>query len=195
MTRIVNNCVALVCLCLFWGQSLRAADASHSEQIKWGNESVFNEEHNTLGLFSGVLGGQIVLAGGTSDDYSRWGRNAVCLSENAGFALYEDVLSKPLAYGASITLSDGILCIGGRDSSQCYEDVFLVTMQHPHQTPWLQYPPRSWLSQREKGSECQWLLCPQFQDIHRSPAPEKRLHGRSSPVCPEPILQSPVRQA
>ena len=71
MTRIVNNCVALVCLCLFWGQSLRAADASHSEQIKWGNESVFNEEHNTLGLFSGVLGGQIVLAGGTSDDYSR----------------------------------------------------------------------------------------------------------------------------
>ena len=55
MTRIVNNCVALVCLCLFWGQSLRAADASHSEQIKWGNESVFNEEHNTLGLFSGVL--------------------------------------------------------------------------------------------------------------------------------------------
>lgn len=72
MTRIVNNCVALVCLCLFWGQSLRAADASHSEQIKWGNESVFNEEHNTLGLFSGVLGGQIVLAGGTSDDYSRW---------------------------------------------------------------------------------------------------------------------------
>ena len=129
MTRIVNNCVALVCLCLFWGQSLRAADASHSEQIKWGNESVFNEEHNTLGLFSGVLGGQIVLAGGTSDDYSRWGRNAVCLSENAGFALYEDVLSKPLAYGASITLSDGILCIGGRDSSQCYKDVFLVTMQ------------------------------------------------------------------
>ena len=48
MTRIVNNCVALVCLCLFWGQSLRAADASHSEQIKWGNESVFNEEHNTF---------------------------------------------------------------------------------------------------------------------------------------------------
>ena len=129
MTRIVNNCVALVCLCLFWGQSLRAADASHSEQIKWGNESVLNEEHNTLGFFSGVLGGQIVLAGGTSDDYSRWGRNAVCLSENAGFALYEELLSKPLAYGASITLSDGILCIGGRDSSQCYEDVFFVTMQ------------------------------------------------------------------
>ena len=49
MTRIVSNCVALVCLCLFWGQSLRAADASHSEQIKWGNESVFNEEHNTFG--------------------------------------------------------------------------------------------------------------------------------------------------
>ncbi|WP_455607981.1 hypothetical protein [Bacteroides rodentium] len=69
------------------------------------------------------------MVGGTSDDYSRWGRNAVCLSEKAGFTLYEELLSKPLAYGASITLSDGILCIGGRDSSQCYKDVFLVTMQ------------------------------------------------------------------
>ena len=55
MTRIVNNCVALVCLCLFWGQSLRAADASHSEQIKWGNESVFNEEHNTWDSFPEYL--------------------------------------------------------------------------------------------------------------------------------------------
>ena len=88
MTRIVNNCVALVCLCLFWGQSLRAADASHSEQIKWSNESVLMRNTTLWGSFSGVLGGQIVLAGGTSDDYSRWGRNAVCLSENAGFALY-----------------------------------------------------------------------------------------------------------
>ena len=49
MTRIVNNCVALVCLCLFWGQSPRAADASHSEQLKRGNESVIIEEQTTLG--------------------------------------------------------------------------------------------------------------------------------------------------
>ena len=98
MTRIVNNGVVLVCLCLFFGQSLKAADTSHFEQIKWGDESVLNEEYNTLGLFSGILSGQIVLAGGTSNDYSRWGRNAVCFSENAGFALYEELLSKPLAY-------------------------------------------------------------------------------------------------
>ena len=32
-----------------------------------GQRECFNEEH-TLGTLSGVLGGQIVLAGGTSDD-------------------------------------------------------------------------------------------------------------------------------
>lgn len=55
MTRIVNNCVALVCLCLFWGQSLRAADASHSEQIKWGNESVLMRNTTLWGSFPEYL--------------------------------------------------------------------------------------------------------------------------------------------
>ena len=129
MARIINYCVALVFLCLFGCQSLKAADTPQSEQIKWGNENALNGKNETLGFFSGVLGGQIVLAGGISDDYGQWRRNVVCLSENAGFTLYEDALPKPLAYGTSITLSDGVLCIGGRDSSQCYNEVFLITMQ------------------------------------------------------------------
>ena len=126
MTRIVNNCVALVCLCLFWGQSLRAADASHSEQIKWGNESVFNEGTQHFGtLFRSTWRTNCLGRAALPTIIADGEGNAVCLSENAGFALYEDVLSKPLAYGASITLSDGILCIGGRDSSNATKMYFL----------------------------------------------------------------------
>lgn len=94
MTRIIDNCVALLCLCLFGCQSLKAADISHSEQIKWGTESILDEENEAEGAFSGILGGQFGLVDRTS-----------------------------------ITLPDGVLCIGGRDSSRCYKDVFLITMQ------------------------------------------------------------------
>lgn len=88
MTRIINNCVALVCLCLFGYQSLKAADTSHSEQIKWGTESILNREKNALGGFDGGMVGS-----------------------------------------TSITLPDGVLYIGGRDSSQCSKKVVLTTMQ------------------------------------------------------------------
>ncbi len=88
MTRIINNCVALVCLCLFGYQSLKAADTSHSEQIKWGTESILNGEKKALGGFDGGMVGS-----------------------------------------TSITLPDGVLYIGGRDSSQCSKKVVLTTMQ------------------------------------------------------------------
>ncbi len=88
MTRIIDNCVALVCLCLFGYQSLKAADTSHSEQIKWGTESILNGEKKALGGFDGGMVGSI-----------------------------------------SITLPDGVLYIGGRDSSQCSKKVVLTTMQ------------------------------------------------------------------
>ena len=88
MTRIIDNCVALVCLCLFGYQSLKAADTSHSEQIKWGTESILNGEKKALGGFDGGMVGS-----------------------------------------TSITLPDGVLYIGGRDSSQCSKKVVLTTMQ------------------------------------------------------------------
>ncbi|WP_294588594.1 sodium/solute symporter [uncultured Bacteroides sp.] len=88
MTRIIDNCVALVCLCLFGYQSLKAADTSHSEQIKWGTESILNGEKKALGGFDeGMVG------------------------------------------STSIILPDGVLYIGGRDSSQCSKKVVLTTMQ------------------------------------------------------------------
>lgn len=129
MARVINYGVALICLCLLGYQSLRAANTSNTEQIKWGTESILYEGNGLLGTFGGVLDGQIVLTGGTSADFSQWGRNAICLSGNAGFDLYEDILFRPLAYGTSIVLPDGILCIGGRDSHKCYREVFLITKQ------------------------------------------------------------------
>ncbi|MCL5098022.1 MAG: sodium/solute symporter [Candidatus Omnitrophica bacterium] len=35
-------------------------------------------------------------------------------------------LPRPLAYGASVSTPDGIVCIGGNDAGRCYSDVFLL---------------------------------------------------------------------
>lgn len=88
MTRIINNCVALLCLCLLVCQSLKATDTSHTEQIKWGAESILTGENNTLRGLSEVMVGS-----------------------------------------ACITLPDGELYIGGRDSFQCSKEVVLITLK------------------------------------------------------------------
>lgn len=82
---VSNNCVALVCLCLFWGQKPQVQMLLIPEQIKWGNESVFNEEHNA-GLFSGTWQDKLYWQA-AFPTISRWEENAVCLSENAGLTL------------------------------------------------------------------------------------------------------------
>ena len=40
--------------------------------------------------------------------------------------VYDDFLDRPLAYGVSISLPEGLLCIGGCDRTQCSDNVFLI---------------------------------------------------------------------
>lgn len=130
MARIINNCVLLVCFCLFGGLNLKAATTSHSEKIKWSVERVLDREAETYGAFSGWADGKIMLVGGTSADCGQWSKSVMCFAENGKLDLFKDILPRPSAYGISIELPNGILCIGGRDAGQCYSDVFFITMQH-----------------------------------------------------------------
>jgi len=47
MARIINNCVVLICLCLFGQQSPISASTSHSEKIKWNTENIVDGVTNT----------------------------------------------------------------------------------------------------------------------------------------------------
>ena len=42
------------------------------------------------------------------------------------WTVYDDFLNSPLAYGVSICLPEGLLCIGGCDRMQCSDKVFLI---------------------------------------------------------------------
>lgn len=129
MAQIINYSVAFICLCLLGYSSPISATVSHTEKIEWGTENVLEERTTLCGAFTGWVHSKLLLAGGASSDNSQWGRSVICPDGSSSSLNFKDVLPNSLAYGVSIEIPDGILCIGGRDSSQCYSDVFSISMK------------------------------------------------------------------
>lgn len=128
MARIINYSIAFICLCLLGYSSPISATVSHTEKIKWGTTTVFEEGTTNCGAFTGWADSKLLLAGGASSDNSQWERSVICPDDNASFRKFKDILPNSLAYGVSVEIPDGMLCIGGRDSSRCYSNVFSISM-------------------------------------------------------------------
>ncbi|MCE5227751.1 MAG: hypothetical protein LLG05_18075 [Porphyromonadaceae bacterium] len=106
------------------------------------------------GVFSGISGNQLIIAGGANfpetmpweGGTKKWWSTLYSLStesEHAHWSVFENILPHPLAYGLSIQLPEGIVCLGGCDANRCYADVFLIrqTKQGPHiSTDWPPLP-------------------------------------------------------
>ena len=88
------------------------------------------------GAFSGIVGDNLLVIGGANfpdkmpweGGLKKWWTTlyAFNLKEKA-WRIVPDFLFNPLAYGISIQLSDGLLCIGGCDATSCYSNVWSVT--------------------------------------------------------------------
>lgn len=92
---------------------------------------------NKLGVagpFVGVHNGALIVAGGANfnrpvwDNPKTWLDDVWILSESNGGLIWHKAgnLPRPLAYGASVSTTDGVVCIGGNDQNQNYRDVFLL---------------------------------------------------------------------
>src|ERR1043165_8486640 len=83
------------------------------------------------GQFAGVAGNSLIVAGGTDFPVSLfeggkkvWYDGVYALEPNADQWKKIGQLAHPLAYGASVTVSDGLICIGGSDVQKHYTEVF-----------------------------------------------------------------------
>ncbi len=99
-----------------------------------------SEQKGLAGLFGGVHNDVLILAGGANfPDAAPW-KNGIKSFWNDIYVLEKKTagksqwvadlkakLPKPIAYGASVSTAQGIVCIGGTDATQCYPDVFLLT--------------------------------------------------------------------
>lgn len=108
---------------------------------------VLNEKNRGVaGAFSGIVHNKLIIAGGTYfPDEKPWEGGikkyedkiyALELGEETAKTMLLSLkLPAPVAYGASITLPGGILCIGGNDPDKCLSKVFLIKWNETNGNP------------------------------------------------------------
>ncbi len=100
------------------------------------------ENPGLAGAFSGIVDNHLIVMGGANfpdkkpweGGVKQWWRTLYSLSlegaEESDWQIEEDFLLFPVAYGVSIQLPEGVLCIGGNDANQCYDKVWMVKREN-----------------------------------------------------------------
>jgi SSS family transporter len=136
-SKIVIVSVLLLALCSVL--TVGAVDAQ-SRSIQFDNSLCLpgadGKPHlGVAGAFSGFAGDKYVVAGGANfpdglpwrGGQKMWHNTLYIFSPDSTWNVVRDALPRSVAYGCSVTLPDGLLCIGGCDAQQCFADVFLLT--------------------------------------------------------------------
>ena len=138
----------VACLFLFCQSVLANPQASiqTTETIRWDSSltlpDINGKPHPGLaGAFSGCIGDFLVIAGGANfpdatpwnGGTKTWWNTLYYKNLNDASSAWKEIkeaLPSARAYGVSIPLTDGILCIGGCDAKQCYSEVFAIRMHN-----------------------------------------------------------------
>lgn len=114
--------------------SLLATSLSAQDLLQWRSFDPIPSELGVAGPYTGVHGDVLVVAGGANFPEPVWENDKVWHDAIYAFDLRNPegswkeagTLSRPLGYGTTVSLPEGILCIGGNDADQVYGDVFLL---------------------------------------------------------------------
>ncbi|WP_298647765.1 kelch repeat-containing protein [uncultured Proteiniphilum sp.] len=131
-------------------------------QIAWNTANslpAFPHTEKNIGVagaFSGFAGDELIITGGANfpqkmpweGGRKNWERSlyyANTGSPDFQWGIINDFLPGAVAYGVSVQLPEGVLCIGGCDAQQCFDDVFLIykergTFKISHDWPSLPVP-------------------------------------------------------
>ena len=125
------NWVLLLAIALSSGGAVAAA-------LDWQELPPLPNPAGVAGPFTGVHGDALIVAGGANFPKPVWESQKVwhddiwvLLRTNTnGETTYQwregGKLERPIAYGASVSTPDGVVCIGGNDGVHTYTDVFLM---------------------------------------------------------------------
>lgn len=120
-----------------------------NDLIRWNTDlqlpsavGVDRPARGLAGVFAGKIGHSLVLAGGTDfpePGKKRWYAD-VYRYTSGQWEVFPKALPAPVAYGVSISIDQGLLCIGGCDSLRCKDQVFLLTFEKDMPMV-VEYPP------------------------------------------------------
>lgn len=114
-----------------------AAAQSGAPRSAAGSLPALPDAHGFAGGFAGVSGDALLFAGGANfpaappweGGEKAWHDRVFGLAPGASAWREVGRLPRPLAYGASVTLADGPLCIGGGDAARHHADTFQLVVR------------------------------------------------------------------
>ena len=127
-------------LLLFLTSARPAAPVVAPEELNWTRFPSIPDPVGFAGSFAGVSGGALLVAGGANFPGARpweggekvWHDWIFVLPKPFGKWQIAGHLPHKLAYGVSITTTEGILCVGGCNSQRCFSDVCLMRWRNGH---------------------------------------------------------------
>jgi len=143
MNRKTPATLPYICILLLLVSYLNASESTF-DAINWKVftqlPSLSNSENQigVAGAFSGVIGNQMVVAGGANfpDTLPFYGgkrryHDDIYIYDfvDSKWNISDKKLKRRIAYGVSINLPEGILCIGGNDGNDSFADVFLISIK------------------------------------------------------------------
>ena len=110
------------------------ADELNSGLLSWTELPQLPDELGVAGPFAGVHNDALIVAGGANFPLPVWesekvwhDRIYVLTKTDDGFAWKDGgTLARPIAYGAAVSTPDGVVCMGGNDSKETFDRVFLL---------------------------------------------------------------------
>lgn len=128
-----SNCI-LTLLLVFFGGSHSACVAQEQNALAWDELPSLPDELGVAGPFAGVHNDALIVAGGANFPTPVWDNDKVwrdrihVLIKTGDRYTWQDggSLAQPIAYGASVSTPDGVLCIGGCDSKSTFDSVFVL---------------------------------------------------------------------
>jgi N-acetylneuraminate epimerase len=114
------------------------AETPAPPQMSWDRLPSIPDREGFAAPFAGVSGGALIVAGGANIPGDKWAEpfakkwydSIFVLARPEGKWRMLGKLPHPLSYGVSITTDDGLICLGGSDSTRHYADAFLLRMKH-----------------------------------------------------------------
>ncbi len=118
-----------------WSTSAAADPSVEPPRLSWHTLPALPDELGVAGPFAGVHNDALIVAGGANfpqpvwENDKLWHDNIYVLTRNGGQYAWRDggKLPRPIAYGAAVSTTDGVVCMGGNDATSTFQEVFLLS--------------------------------------------------------------------
>lgn len=124
--------VCLVALAL--GTAPLSAEELATTKCRWSELPPIPDKLGVAGAFAGVHNGALLVAGGANfpgkppwqGGKKVWHDSVFVLDKPGGIWRTAGRLARPLGYGVSLSIPEGVVCLGGSDAQRHYADAFLM---------------------------------------------------------------------